>query len=79
MALQEKELIETIKAEMSFRDKIISALRERALTVPEVAEQLGQPASQVMYWMMALRKYGVIEETEEVTDEGYYKYKLVAK
>jgi len=32
-----------------------------------------------MYWIMALRKYGFIEETDEVTDDGYYKYKLVER
>ncbi|HDJ22492.1 MAG: hypothetical protein B5M54_02840 [Candidatus Aminicenantes bacterium 4484_214] len=77
MAHREGELNEIIKKEIFFREKIVAALREKNLTVPEVAAQLGQPTYQVMYWMMALRKYGVIEETEEVTDEGYYKYKLV--
>jgi len=79
MVPSEKELMEIIKAEMFFRDKIIAALKEKPLTIPEIATHLGQPTAQVMYWVMALRKYGVIEETEEVTDEGYYKYKLVTK
>jgi len=79
MVSPEKELLETIKAEMFFRDKIIAALQEKPLTIPEIASHLGQPTVEVMYWVMALRKYGLIEETEEITDEGYYKYKLVTK
>lgn len=71
-----RDLLETIRHEMVVRDKIVEILNEGPKTVPEVAEILGEPVYEVMYWMMAMRKYGTVEETEEITDEGYYKYKL---
>ncbi len=71
-----RDLLETIRYEMVMRDKIGEILKEGPKTVPEVAEILGEPVYEVMYWMMAMRKYGMIEETEEITEEGYYKYKL---
>jgi len=71
-----RDLLETIRYEMVMRDKIVEILKEGPKTVPEVADILGEPVYEVMYWMMAMRKYGTIEETEEITDEGYYKYKL---
>lgn len=71
-----RDLLETIRLEMVMRGKILEIMKEGPKTVPEVAEILGEPVYEVMYWMMAMRKYGIIEETEEITDEGYYKYKL---
>ncbi|MGQ9825562.1 MAG: MarR family transcriptional regulator [Desulfotomaculales bacterium] len=70
---------EVIREEMLRREKILAALREGPRTVPEVAAALGFPASEVMFWMMGMRKYGYLEETGEPTEEGYYRYQASAK
>ncbi len=67
---------EVIREEMVMRNRIMEVLKEGPKTVPEVAEALGKPTAEVMFWMMAMRKYALIEETEEMTEEGYYKYRL---
>lgn len=77
--MNDKDLNEVIKEEMVVRDKIEKILMGGPKTVPEVATELKEPTYQVMYWMMAMRKYGQIIETEEITDDGYYKYKLAEK
>ena len=74
-----KDRREIIREEMSIRDKIAEILKEGPMTVPEVAAKLKASTYEVMYWMMAMRKYGWIVETEEVTEDSYYKYKLVER
>jgi len=59
--------------------KILDAFRAEAHTVPEVAQALNLASHEAMHWVMALRKYGLLEDTQEVSDEGYYKYKLAQK
>ncbi len=71
-----KDKREVIREEMAMRGKITEILRDGPKTVPEVAQALGRPTEEVMFWMMAMRKYALIEETEEITEDGYYKYRL---
>lgn len=70
---------EIIREEQLMRARILGLVRRQALTIPEIAETLGCPTSEVTYWVMGLRKYGHLVEEKEVTDEGYYRYGAVAK
>ena len=67
---------EIIREEMYMRDKILSAVKDGPKTVPEIAKILEYPEHEVMYWVMAARKYGYLEESPEASDEGYYTYIL---
>lgn len=72
-----EELTELVKTQAKMKKMVLDALKDEPKTVPEVAKALNSATYEAMYWVMALRKYGLIEETDEVTDDGYYKYKLV--
>ena len=72
-----KELTELVKNQAKMKKMVLNAFKDEPKTVPEVAKALNSATHEAMYWVMALRKYGFIEETDEVTDDGYYKYKLV--
>ena len=74
-----RDLREVIREEMLMRDKIVDILKNGPRTVPEIAQVLGYPTYEVMFWVMGMRKYGYVSETGEVTDEGYHKYKAVAR
>jgi predicted transcriptional regulator len=74
---QMRDVREIVREEMFMRAKVLAVLKEGPKTVPEIAKNLDYPASEVMYWVMSARKYGYLEEINEVTDEGYYKYQLV--
>ncbi|KJR96895.1 MAG: transcriptional regulator [Peptococcaceae bacterium BRH_c4a] len=74
-----RDVREVIREEMLMRDKIVNILRNGSRTVPEIAQILGHPSYEVMYWVMGMRKYGYVSEIGEVTDEGYHKYKAVEK
>lgn len=73
-----RDIREIIREEMLMRDKIARILRQGPMTVPEIALALGCPSHEVMFWVMGMRKYGQVSETE-LTDEGYYKYGTVPK
>ena len=70
---------EIIREEMLMRDRIMDVLKDGPQTVPEIAQVLGCPSHEVMFWVMGMRKYGYVSETGEVTDEGYHRYKAVAR
>jgi hypothetical protein len=55
--------------------KAIKAQLEGAeLTVPEIAAATGLPASEVLYYVATLKKYGEILEGPK--DGSYYRYRL---
>jgi len=64
---------------MVVRDRILTLLQDGPMTVLQIAEALGEPSHEVMYWVMAARKYGHLEESEEADEDDYYQYKLVEK
>jgi hypothetical protein len=74
-----REKTEIAKDEMAWRNRIHDALRLGPRTVPAVAGELGRPSYEVMYWMMSLRKYGLVAESEEADDAGFYEYRWIGK
>jgi len=72
-----RDVREIIREEMVQRGRILDVLADGSLTVPEIAQAIGYPSHEVMYWVMGMRKYGYVVETGELTDEGYHKYRAV--
>ncbi|NQU06546.1 MAG: MarR family transcriptional regulator [Calditrichaeota bacterium] len=70
-------IAEIIRDEMIMQDKIMSILQDEPKTIPEIAEALGYPSHEVVYWVMAMWRYGKVEETTVKPDaDGYFKYKV---
>jgi len=67
---------EVMRDEMLMREKIASLLREGPRTIPEIADALGFPDREVTLWVMALRRYGALEEIPKPKADDYYRYKL---
>ncbi|MCL6638053.1 MAG: MarR family transcriptional regulator [Firmicutes bacterium] len=74
-----REIREIIRDEMFMQGKILKVLKGGPMTVPEIAAAVGYPSCEVMYWVMGMRKYGHVAETQEVTEEGYHKYAVVER
>jgi predicted transcriptional regulator len=74
-----RETREIIRDEHLMRGPILRLLETEPRTIPEIANSLGCPASEVTFWVMGLRKYGYVTEEKEVTDEGYYRYTAVER
>jgi predicted Rossmann fold nucleotide-binding protein DprA/Smf involved in DNA uptake len=71
-----RDLAETLRDEMYMRDKITEVLEEEPKTVVEIAEELNLPSSEVMQWVMSMRRYGKLIELPKDRADDYYKYQL---
>jgi predicted Rossmann fold nucleotide-binding protein DprA/Smf involved in DNA uptake len=69
---------EVIRDEMFMQHRVLETLRDGPKTVPQIADALGSPVHEVMYWVMDYRKYGLVEEIKKPED-GYYRYALMKK
>jgi len=40
---------------------------------------MGQPPHEVMFWVMAARRYGLVRESSQPNEQDYFTYALVEK
>ena len=78
MSTTKRDMREVMRDEMIMRDRILAILKEESKTVPEVSEVLGTPEYETVYWMMAMRRYGMVEEIGSPDIDGYFKYEFRA-
>ena len=76
MEEKRRDLGEVLRDEMVMKDRIASLLREEPKTIPEIAEALSCPVREVTLWVMAMRRYGSLEELPKPRAEDYFRYKL---
>jgi predicted Rossmann fold nucleotide-binding protein DprA/Smf involved in DNA uptake len=74
-----REAREVMRDEMAVRDRLLSTLHDGPMTVPEIARALGSPTHEVMFWVMAARRYGLVRESSQPTEDDYFQYALVEK
>ena len=67
---------EVIREEPMMHEAVLQALQGGPLTVPEIAEAIGKPSAEVVFWVMGMRRYRMIIELPEVDDDGYFKYRV---
>jgi hypothetical protein len=72
-----RPLGEVLRDEMVMRDRIAGALRDGPKTIPEIAEALSAPTQEVTLWVMAMRRYGALEDLPKPKADDYFRYKLV--
>jgi predicted transcriptional regulator len=65
-----------IKTQGPLFKKIREELKEEGKTVPEIADKTGIPSSQVLWLVMALKKYGQV--IEGAKDGDYFIYQLTS-
>jgi hypothetical protein len=75
MSRIERDAAEAMRDEMIMKDKILFLVNESPRTVPEVAEALECSTNDVVFWIMAMWRYGSLEEVGKPNREGYYKYR----
>lgn len=69
-----RDLSEIMRDEMVMKERILSRLREEPATIPEIARSLEFPGTEVMFWIMVMWRYGIIEGIGKPDEDGYYKY-----
>ena len=72
-----RDVREIIREEPLMRGRILAALADEPHTVPEIAEAIGSPEDEVMFWVMGMRKYGRVAELPDVTADGYYRFRAI--
>ena len=72
-----RPLAEILRDEMIMRDRIAAVLHDGPKTIPEIAELLGAPSREVTLWVMAMRRYGRLEEMPKPKIDDYFRYKLM--
>lgn len=69
-----RDVREVIREEPLMHRPILAALADGPRTVPEIAEAIGRPSEEVMYWVMGMRRYAKLVELREPTDDGFFQY-----
>jgi hypothetical protein len=72
-----RALREVMRDEMVMRDRIVEALAGGPRTIPEIAEALSAPAPEVTFWVMAMRRYGRLEELPKAKADDYFQYRVL--
>jgi len=65
---------EVMREEPVMRPRILAALKAGPLTVPQIAEAVGSPSHEVVFWVMGMRRYGWLEEIKGSDADGYFQY-----
>jgi hypothetical protein len=79
MPSMNRDTREVIRDEQIMRAHILRTLESGPLTIPEIAEAIGKPVREVVFWVMGMRKYGYLTEIKEANDEGFYLYQTVQR
>ena len=72
-----RDVREVIREEPLMHRPIVAALRDGPLTVPQIAGAIGRPPREVLFWVMGMRRYGMLAESKEPDDDGYFSYAAV--
>lgn len=63
-----------VKEQKRIQKEIRQAMVTGPKTVPEISQATGFPSQTVFWHLMAMRKYGMVEEAEE--SDSYYSHVL---
>jgi hypothetical protein len=69
-----REPREIIREEPLWHASILAAVSGGPQTVPQIAETIGRPANEVLYWVMGMRRYDKLVESGDADADGYFRY-----
>ena len=69
-----REAREVIREEPLMHGPILAAVAGGPATIPQIAERIGAPTHEVVYWVMGMRRFGLLAESREADDDGYFSY-----
>jgi predicted Rossmann fold nucleotide-binding protein DprA/Smf involved in DNA uptake len=65
---------EVMREEAVMRPRILAAVADGPLTVPEIAVAIDAPPHETVFWVMGLRRYGWLAEIKGSDSDGYFRY-----
>lgn len=79
MSAMNRDVREVVREEPVMRGRILAALADGPLTVPEIAAAIAAPAHEVVFWVMGMRRYGWLAEIKGNTVDGYFQYERTGR
>jgi len=78
--MSEKKLrrnrLEILRDEMVMKDRILALLAGGGRTIREIAASLEYPDDEVTLWIMAMVRYGTLDEVPKGRGDDYYQYTI---
>lgn len=74
MAALNRDVREVVREEPVMRARILAALGDGPLTVPQIAAAVGAPTHEVLLWVMGMRRFGWLSEVKGSDADGYFQY-----
>ena len=74
-----RDVREVVREEPVMRARILAALGEGPLTIPEIAAAIEAPTGEVVFWVMGMRRYGWLAEIKGATVDGYFQYERTGR
>ena len=68
------EISKRVKEQGKTISAIMESLKDKAATVPEIAQATGISPDNILWYLATLKKYGKIREAEK--QDGYFRYDL---
>ena len=62
-----------LKEQKRIQKEICKFIRENPKTVPEIAEAIGMPSNEVIWYIASYKKYGIVVEDGMCADHPLYK------
>jgi hypothetical protein len=69
-----RDVREIVRDEPVMRARILAALHDGPMTIPEIALAIESPTHEVVFWVMGMRRYGWLAEIKGATVDGYFQY-----
>jgi predicted Rossmann fold nucleotide-binding protein DprA/Smf involved in DNA uptake len=69
-----RDIREVMREEPVMHTRILDALADGPLTVPQIATAIAAPADEVVFWVMGMRRYGWLAEVKGSEADGYFQY-----
>jgi predicted Rossmann fold nucleotide-binding protein DprA/Smf involved in DNA uptake len=69
-----RDIREVMREEPVMHTRILDALADGPLTVPQIATAIEAPADEVVFWVMGMRRYGWLAEVKGSEADGYFQY-----
>jgi len=71
-----QQVKDNLKAYNQMKKKVIEAIGDEELNIPQIAEKLNISKSDTLYYVMSLLKFGVVQAAGIDDMDEYYFYKL---
>ncbi len=79
MTVANRDIREVIREEPVMRPRILAALAGGPLSVPQIAEAIGAPTHEVVFWVMGMRRYGWLAEIKGSDADGFFTYETTGR